>query len=266
MKMNNLKKAYIKSQSTKGFTLVEVLVAISILVSITAISWLAISQIFSAREYFEQRNERTQIVRNSMNRITKDFAGAYLAGPQHGGEDLPGEERDPTTLSDEELRRLAIVEPVQFGMIGDDRKVSFTTFAHGRTQFDEQSSYHAEIGYEVRSHRDDDTGDLTQELVRREDTTLDDRLDRGGTIFTLIPNIEEFKLEYWDSGQVKVGTQEEIAEGRWVTDWDTTRNEFAGRLPQRIRITFTLPPITEDDDPEVFTTQVQIAITEVLEF
>lgn len=254
----------LKSQA--GFTLVEVLVAISILVSITAMSWIAMSQIFSSRAYFEKRNERVQIVRNAMNRVTRDFAGAYIAGPQHGGEELPGEERDPTSLSEEELRRMAIVEDVQFGMIGSDEKVSFTTFAHGRTQFEEKSSFHAEIGYEVRSERDDETGELLDVLVRREDTTLDDRLERGGTIYTVLPNIEDFRIEYWDSGKVRVGTQEEIAEGRWVTDWDTSRTEFAGRMPPRVRITIVLPPMEEGDDPEIFTTQVQIAITEVLEF
>ncbi len=252
--------------SQAGFTLVEVMVAVSLLVSISAMCWVAMSQIFSARAYFEQRNERSQIIRNAMNRITRDFAGAYIAGPQHGGEELPGEERDPTTLSEEELRRMAFVEPVQFGMIGTDDKVSFTTFAHGRKQFDERSSFHAEVGYELRSIRDEDTGDLVQSLVRREDTTLDDRLERGGTIFTILPDVEEFRIEYWDSGKVRVGTQEEIAEGRWTSDWDTTRTEYAGRMPQRVRITIVLPPMEEGEPSETFTTQVQISITEVLEF
>lgn len=263
---HNPRKHARKNISNQGFTLVEVLVAVTILVSIAAMSWVAMSQIFSARAYFEMRNERVQIVRNAMNRITHDIAGAYIAGPQHGGEELPGQERDPTALSDEELRRLAIVEPVQFGMIGTDEKINFTTFAHGRTQFDEQSSYHAEIGYFVESVRDDDTNDFVKRLMRREDTSLDDRLERGGTIYPVIPNLEDFKLEYWDAGQVQVGTQEEIAEGRWVTDWDTTRAEFAGRLPARMRITFVLPPLEEGEDPDIYTTQVEIAITEVLEF
>ena len=249
-----------------GFTLVEVMIAIIILVTISMMSWAAMRQVFDSRDYFAQRNERVQIVRNAMNHITRDFAGAYIAGPQHGGEELPGEERDPTTLSEEELRRLSLVEPVQFGMIGNEERVSFTTFAHGRSQFDEKSSNHAEVGYELRSERDEVSGDLVRRLVRREDTTLDDKLERGGTVYTLLPEVEEFELSYWDSGPVRVGTQEEVAEGRWTDSWDTTRAEYAGRLPSRVRFRLVLPPMEEGEQEEVFTTQVQIATTEVLEF
>ena len=91
----------------RGFTLVEVLIAVSILVGLTALMWAAINSIFNAREYFEARYERFQIVRNSMGRMTNELSAAYMAGPQHGGEEIPGQERDPTQLTDEEVQALA---------------------------------------------------------------------------------------------------------------------------------------------------------------
>lgn len=252
--------------SQAGFTLVEVLIAISILVSLTALMWITISSVFQAREYFGQRYERFQIVRNAMGRMTTELSSAYMAGPMHGGEELPGEERDPTELSEEEIQRLFMTEPIQFGFIGKDDRVDFTSFAHVRTQPNERSSHHAEISYFVRRERDDVTGDFVQQLVRREDISPDDDITRGGTIFVMVPEVEEVEFEYWDAGQVQVGTMEEVAEGRWVKDWDTTRREYAGRLPTRVKITVTLPPQRDGDDDEIFTTQTQIGATEVLEF
>ena len=251
---------------SKGFTLVEVMVAIAILVSITALMWATMSGMFSSREYFEGRYERMQIVRASMGRMATEIASAYVAGPGHGGEELPGQERDQSTLSEEELQALNRRQPIQFGFIGREDRLDFTAFAHVRTQVGERNGRHAEIGYFMRREKSEETGELVRQLVRREDTTYDGRLERGGTIFVLVPEIEEIEFEYWDGGPVRVGTLEEIAEGRWVREWDTTRREFAGRLPTRVKITITLPPLRQGGEAEQFVIQTQLGTTEVLEF
>jgi general secretion pathway protein J len=250
----------------RGFTLVEVLIAVSILVGLTAMMWAAINSIFNAREYFEARYERFQIVRNSMGRMTNELSAAYMAGPQHGGEEIPGQERDPTQLTEEEVQAAFANDPIQFGFKGSDERVDFTAFAHVRKQDREPTSQHAEISYFMRRERDDATGRFVTQLVRREDPSPDDKLDSGGTIYVMIPEIEEIEFEYWDAGEVRVGTLEEVAEGRWIQEWDTTRRDFAGRLPTRVKIKVTLPPQNERSEPEIFTTQVQLATTEVLEF
>ena len=249
-----------------GFTLVEVMIAVSILVSLSALMFVTISQVFNAREFFETRAERFQVARNAMGRMTIEIASAYIAGPDHGGEEIPGMEVDQTKLSEEEAAAMFAREPIQYGFIGKDDALHFTSFAHTPTSFGVQTSHHAEIGYFVRSERDPVTDEIVDQLVRREDTSPDDRLERGGTIFVMIPSVEEVEFEYWDPGEVKVGTMEEVAEGRWVSDWNTTRREHGGRLPTRVRMTITLPPQRDGDEPEPFVTQVEIAATEVLEF
>lgn len=249
-----------------GFTLIEVLIAVSILVGLTVMMWTAVSGIFQATEFFEARYERFQIVRNAMSRMNDELAASYMAGPDHGGEELPGQERDPAQLSPEEAQAAFQRETIQFGFKGTDRRVDFTSFAHVRKLSGAPTSQHAEISYFTRRERDEVTGNFVLQLVRREDPSPDDRLERGGTIFVMIPEIEEVQFEYWDAGEVRVGTVEEIAEGRWIPEWDTTRRDFAGRLPTRVKIQVTLPPQNESSKPETFTTQVQLATTEVLEF
>ncbi|MBA2664197.1 MAG: prepilin-type N-terminal cleavage/methylation domain-containing protein [Bradymonadaceae bacterium] len=258
-----------RAGAAAGFTLVEVLIAVSIMAAITVVVWASVSNMFETRDFMEERYERFQIVRLSMNRMATEIGGAYVAGAAHGGEPLPGEEETGQDEEEEEegaqRARRNYREPVQFGLIGRADRIDFTSFSHVRTIEGERASHHAEIGYFVRRGRSED-GRTVSQLMRRSDTTLDDNITRGGTIYVMVPEIESIKFEYWDSGEVQLGTTKEIAQGRWVSDWDTTRRQFAGRLPPRVRITMVLPPQGPRGLKESFTTQTQIAMTEVLEF
>jgi prepilin-type N-terminal cleavage/methylation domain-containing protein len=251
-------------RSQRGFTMIEVLISVALLASMSALAWAAVSNMFRAQEAFNARTERDLIVRNALARITNEIAAAYLAGPDQGGEQVPGQELDPTQIT-EEMRVRSNQAPYQFGMIGRRDRIDFTSFGYVRKRDDEAAGHHAEIGYSVRNGRDDQ-GNFVRQLVRREDTTVDDNLTRGGVSFVLIPEIQSLSISYWDAGEVKVGTAREVAQGRWVNEWDTTRRDYAGRLPHRVRVEITLPPLFEGSSDEVYTTQVQIPITEVLEF
>lgn len=248
-----------------GFTLIEVLISVSILAVLTAMVWVSVSNMFETRDVMTERMERYQVVRLAMNRMADELAAAYLAGPQHGGEEIPGEEM-PVGAEGEDAREQRFQQdPVQFGMIGRENRVDFTSFAHIRTLESERASHHAEFGYFLRRQTTDD-GRTVQALVRREDTSHDRDLEKGGTIYTMVPEVESIKFEYWDAGEVKIGSAREIAQGRWSSDWDTTRRTHGGRLPMRIRITLTLPAKGPRSRPEIFVTQTTLNTTEVLEF
>ncbi|AWV87885.1 type II secretion system protein GspJ [Bradymonas sediminis] len=248
-----------------GFTLIEVLLAVSIMAAITGVMWVSIGAMFETRDYMDKRFERYQIMRVGMNRISREIATAYVAGPANGGEPLPGKEGDALREQIESGANRQLSEPVQFGMIGRENSLNFTSLAHIRTLAGEPASEHAEIGYFVERRRDDQ-GDWYDALMRREGTTVDDDITKGGQIYMMIPNVKKVEFEYWDTGPVKVGTMEEmVKEGRWIRTWDTTREEFSGRLPPRVRIKITLPSTDPRGPDEHFTLQTEIAITEVLE-
>lgn len=255
------------TQTRAGFTIVEIMIAIAILVTITGLTWTSISSMYKTRDIVEERTERYQVVRITMRRMASELASAYIAGEEFGGEPLPGEEFVEPNSEEELAAALAAAreEPIQYGMIGREDEINFSSFANQRTVESERASHHAEIGYFVRRERNDD-GDMVNKLMRRADSTPDDDLTRGGVIYTMLEDIEEIEFEYWDAGTAELGTFEEIGQGRWVNSWDTTRREHAGRLPQRIRITLSLPAPGNSRAPEVFTTQTQINTTEVLEF
>lgn len=246
-----------------GFTIVEVLLAVALIASLTALTWTSISQMYRTRDIVEERSARYQAVRITMERITQEVASSFVAGPEFGFEEIPGEELLAAAAADDVP--LQPVEPKQSGMVGRDSELSFTCFAHQRTFEGERAGNFAEIGYSIRSDRDDE-GNLVKTLIRREDTTPDDDITRGGTIQRVLEGVESIEFQYWDVGEVKMGTNEEVAQGRWVDSWDTSRREFAGRLPTRVRIKLVLPPQGMMRNEEIFTTQVQIQTTEVMDF
>lgn len=253
-----------------GFTIIEVMLAVAILVTLTALMWFSISSMFASRDAIQARSERFQQVRVTMNRMAEELAAGYMGGPQFGAEELPGEETFGAEEQEGEEDAAALAasaqEEIQLGFIGRDDEVSFTTFAHVRTGVRERASDHAEIGYFIRTDRDEE-GEMVKMLMRREDVSTDDDLTSGGVIYKMVPEVESVLFEYWDPGTVELGTFEEIAaQGRWVKEWNTTRREFAGRLPTRVRITLTLPPQGNNEAPETFVTQTELHVTEVLEF
>ena len=257
-------RAIQKMRRSRGFTLIEVLLAVTILATLTAISWAAVGQMFKTEDIVSERHERYRMVRLAMNRMSNEISMTYLAGPDHGGEIIPGEEIFDNEDEDQsEYDRY--FEPVQFGMIGRDDYVHFTSFSHVRTLEDEKASHHAQVGYFLDSHRNEE-GDVVTRLRRRLNTNFDDDLTRGGTVQTMIPEVEDLSFEYWDAGEPELGTDREIAQGRWVTEWDTTNRQFGGRLPTRVRITLTLPPQGPRGDSETFVTQTTLGMPELLEY
>jgi general secretion pathway protein J len=252
--------------------MIEVLVAIALLSGLTAIVWASINNMFRTRDFVKKRQERYQIVRVALDRMSSELASAYVAGPAHGAEkrfqdrqqSSGGGGQDQQQAQQARNNTKQQREPVQFGMIGRDDRLDFTSFAHMRNVRDERTSYHAEIGYAIKEVRNEQ-GDLVDSLVRREDTTIDDDITQGGKVYTLIPNIEEIEFEYWDPGEVDLGTEEEMGRGQWVDSWDTENREYHDRLPHRVRITITLPPQGPMGQEEEFTTQTQIMTHQMLD-
>lgn len=249
----------------RGFTLIEVLLAVAILATLAALAWTAVTQIFTTEEIVEERQERYRMVRLAMNRMADEISMAYVAGPDHGGEEIHGE---PMFEGDDEQQQMfeqMTWEPVQFGMIGGGDELDFTAFGHMRTMEGEAASHHAQIGYATERYTNDQ-GESALRLVRRYNTHFDDDLTDGGTVQTMIHEIEDLNFEFWDPGEPELGTEEELADGRWVREWDTTRSEHAGRLPTRVRIELTLPPRGARGQSETFVTQTTLGMPELLEY
>lgn len=199
-------------RARRGFTLVEVLVALALLLGVSTALWRTMSLTFGTKTRLEAINGRYHEARQVMLRMMREFRMAYL--------------RDPLT----EEERLGQEPRVVTRFVGSEDEVYFATTAHLAIYQDARESDQAEVGYVLKSSDRDSTYERGKTLYRRESTRVDDRPDRGGKVWALLDGVKEFKLEYWDE-------RHEIGGEAWRRDWDSDENQA---LPRIVRITLVL--------------------------
>ena len=218
----------------KGFTLMEVMVAVAITAFIgTAVS-MAFSTGFRTKEVVEGEAERYRMVRVALNRMTREIGSAFVS-----------DRYDPKRYRDANDR------PTNF--IGERDELTFTTMAHQRLYTDSKESDQAVVQYFLENSTEKNARGR-QDLKRRVNPNIGERMDRGGTTDVLFENVKKVEFDYWDSERKE-----------WEDEWDTRRPEKKAILPTRVRITVFAPD--ENGKEARYTTQVRIMMnTELTRF
>jgi prepilin-type N-terminal cleavage/methylation domain-containing protein len=265
---------------TPGFTLVEVMLALAILVSITALVWGSISYSFQSRDRMMGAFDQFQQIRLAVDRMSREFSMAFVTRHANrrehlpGVDDLDGEDQEAlvgqlvqgedAAALEQELQGEARDRYIETAFVGKDDEVHFTSLSHVRTQPGELASDQCEISYIVRNAKQrSPDGRLRRELIRREDSSLDDDVESGGVIYTLIDDVEDVKFEFWEEGE----EGDEEASGRWTNAWDSRKGDQKGKLPNRVKITIDVAvPGTERKAKRTFVTQAPIVMNRMLDF
>lgn len=224
-------------RSQRGLTLIEVMLAVALLATITVILWGTISTSFRIRNATLDKFERNRVLQQAMDRMVREIASAFITTPN----------ADPTNDAHEVMRETVFD--------GTDDELNFTSFSHIRIREDEVAGVESELTYRIESMTGDD-GKVHRNLVRREDAPLDAHADKGGTVYTLVEDVEDVRFEYWD------GTKE-IAGEAWAREWDAASHD--GLLPSRVRIMLKVKHPLRDDRDITMTTQTVIALTEPID-
>ena len=219
----------------KGFTLIEVMVAIAILSLMMVVGWSVSNSITKAKKQYGAQQDRWREARLALSRMSRDFEMAYLSG----NEDRT---RDTTrTFFSGEAE-------------GGIDKAQFSTFAHTPLYADANESDQTIISYAVASSREDRS---RQDLMRRETRRLPSAEEKWDQVKasndTLLSGIKRFKLEYYD-----------FTDKSWKDSWSTQNTD--GRLPRppdRVRVTIVLE--NELKEEVTFTTQVRIHMQELIQ-
>ena len=192
----------------KGMTLLEVLVAVSILMMMMVAVWMSFSGTMRGLQRVKEVEEQSQIIRAGMSRITSEMSMAYLSF-----------NRPP-----EETRHFTLFE-------GRDEfeqdNVTFSAFAHLRVRRDANESDQSVIQYFVAEDPEDAARThLWRRESRRLTGDLPEDLERFFPAYVLIEDVEVFELQYWDYKQQE-----------WLDEWRTTVTDAQpDRLPQRVKI------------------------------
>lgn len=194
----------------RGFTLLELLVAISILAMVSILIYGAFAAMKNSRDGLTRVQDRYREGRLAMQRIDRELKSAYLS--LH----LPINQQ------------LAVQTTAFIGTRGTPAdRMDFNSFANVRRDRDAHESDQAEISY-FGSPNPDGSGKI--DLVRRLSAYLDIEPARGGRVEVLATDIDLFEVEYLDAQT-----------GRWTDTWDSTQAAAQpARLPYQIRYTLVL--------------------------
>ncbi len=212
----------------RGFSLLEVMIAVAITGVIGVLTLGAFRQIDRAAEIARDQGDRYAAARLALSRLAREVSMAFVS--DHYDRDRF---RDRPTL-----------------FKGREEELLFTTMAHQRLVRDARESDQAVVEYTLGS---DPEHQGEQGLFRREKARIDDEPDRGGRKELVADHVTAFKLQYWDPKRKE-----------WVREWSTRSVDHASELPTRVRVELEVK--LPDGRPEKFSTEARIAITRPLDF
>jgi general secretion pathway protein J len=199
------------ARSARGFTLVELLVAIVVLSMISVLIYNAFASMKRSREGIERVDDRYREGRLAMTRMIRELQSAYIS--LHAP-------LNPSLL----IQRTAFIATT--GTPAD--RLDFNSFSNRRLDKNSHVSDQCELSY-FGSPNPDLSG--VTDLARRISTSLDLDPKKGGRVDVLATDIDLFDLQYLDP-----------LSGNWVDTWDTTQTLTGqpARLPVQVRILLVL--------------------------
>jgi general secretion pathway protein J len=211
----------------RGFTLMEVMIAVAITALMGTVVAMAFQTGFNAKEVVEADADRYRMLRTAMNRMVREVGSAYVSDRY-------------------DLKRFRDQNDRPSNFVGERDKLLFTTFAHQRLYTDAKESDQAVVEYFVESSNERGANGRL-DLKRRVNPNVGERMDRGGTTDVLYEGLKSIEFSYWDSEKKD-----------WDDEWDTRRTERKSILPTRVRI--TLVALDENGQEARYTTQARVML------
>lgn len=195
--------------SRRGMTLVEMLVAMTILAFISVMVFASVDGMRRSRAGVDRIIGRYREARLSMNRISREVQSAYLSAH---------------APIDDSLR---VVQTIFKGEAGSPAsRLDFNSFSNRRLSAESRESDQIEISY-FGSENPDKQGvvDLARRVARP-----DEDPEKGGRVEVLATDIDLFELSYLDP-----------LTGRWLEEWDSSSVlSKKGTLPLQVKVVLVL--------------------------
>lgn len=244
-------------KTKNGFTLVEVVLAITILASLTVLVGTSLSRALKAKRKIQAEVEDVSQLRDAMRLIKNDINQAYnhfdyedaiikvsqKKTPTTNNQNRPpnqppgfppqnpygaGYPNQPVPTADTTPKRENVrVSPLtQF--IGTEKDLNFVTMNNGRINTEDLQADFIEVGYSVEGCKklseDDKTNPNGQCLYRRQQKILDQDVTRGGTKTSALSGVSQFSLKYMGEGKLD-----------WSSEWKT-KNQFPEAVEVNLEI------------------------------
>ena len=218
--------------SSRGVTLVEVMIAVGITAVIGAMVMGAFQRTYASKELADAQDERYVSARVSLTRIARELSQAFLSDHYDRKK-----YREPLT--------------VFRGKDGGERDdLLFATMSHERLTQDAKESDQSVVEYTVEP---DPALRGENALFRREKPRIDDDPTHGGAKSIVCQHVTTFDVQYWDWKRQE-----------WAREWVTNSAERQSILPTRVKVRLGLK--MPDGSDRILETQARIAIVRPLSF
>jgi general secretion pathway protein J len=217
----------------RGFTLLEVMIAASILAVMGAMVFGSFSRAYTQKQQIENADDRLSQARGALDRMAAELSVAFLS--EHY--DRKRFQQRPTLFKGEDR--------------SNEDQLTFTALANERLERDVKAGDQAVIKYFV--DRDRAGKNKFESLYRRSWPIIDEEAERRGVRQVLCENVKSLDFQFWDA-----------AKSEWVDEWDSSRPERNGILPERIRITLVI--FDEEAKEKKFVTQTRVMMQRSLDF
>lgn len=190
----------------KGFTLLEIMIAVAILAVISALLLGTFSQTTELKRRVEARQDRVSQVRTALSRMVRDLSMAYFS-----------DHEDPT-IADRRTRFVSRNSGRQLG------ELTFSYMGHERLVENSRESDTALVSYFLGSDPNDRR---RTNLYRRETRRLQaiDARQIPGETYVVCENVSRLKLRFYDRVRKE-----------WRDEWSTLSADGEQYLPFRTRI------------------------------
>ncbi|MGI6395005.1 MAG: prepilin-type N-terminal cleavage/methylation domain-containing protein [bacterium] len=214
----------------RGFSLIEVLVAMSITVILAASVYFSFSNVIEGRARIKEITEKERKAYFTLELIRNDLKNAFLSN----NKGIP-EERHKTIFKGEE-----------------DSPVGHLTFAslnHVKMAADVKQCDQAEIEYFGENV------DGENVFFRRESLWVDDFPEKGGNVYPILSGFEKLSFQFW-----KESSKE------WIDQWNSESADYHNVLPPKIKISMLVERGDAGEEDYLIETVVEIKMRRPLSF
>ena len=190
--------------NSRGFTLLEVLIAVAIMAGIVTVLYTTFSTSSRNVEQAEEKRDTADLARTLIARLSSDITNAFY----------------------DQTRQATFFYGKKSGIASNEPRfdnIALTTYTNWRTPNTKETDLW-EVGYRF----EEQPGKDTRALIRKEKRLISDDLPPldGGTDYTLTMRVKNLRLRYFNGAQ-------------WSDDWDN-RSSRSVTLPKAVEIMLTL--------------------------
>lgn len=232
-------------RNSRGFTLIELMITMAILATLTMLTAQSISQAIKAKVKLQDQIDDVSRMRDAIRLMERDINLAYhYRDLEKEMEQILKKRNTPTNTSGQAIpppqeitnpagaREVPRRDPATH-FVGNGESFNTVTMNNARTVRNLPQADFIEVGYSLRDCKSlrEDKG-TSKCLWRRSTPYVDLDVTKGGDEVVLLENVSEFKLRYIGKGKQD-----------WGTDWRTDAQgdgATKGKFPQAVEISLTV--------------------------